>query len=191
MTPRRRLLDRANECEVVVLRPEPRHRTAFLDAVERSRDLHGSFVKPPSDADAFDAWLERSKDERQHASLVICSEVGALVGVINLNEIVRGAFQSAYLGYYAFVPGDGAGLMSAGMALVLEEAFRTLGLHRVEANLQPSNDASRGLVQTCGFRREGVSPRYLKIAGRWRDHERWALLREEWQTGTPATVSDD
>ena len=64
---------------------------------------------------------------------------------------------------------------------MLRTAFRTLRLHRVEANIQPGNRASIALVERAGFRREGYSRRYLKIAGRWRDHERWALLAEEWQ----------
>jgi ribosomal-protein-alanine N-acetyltransferase len=71
--------------------------------------------------------------------------------------------------------------MSAGLALVLRQAFRQLGLHRVEANIQPDNARSIALVRRLGFRREGFSPRYLKLGGRWRDHERWALLREEWR----------
>jgi ribosomal-protein-alanine N-acetyltransferase len=54
-----------------------------------------------------------------------------------------------------------------------------MSLHRVEANIQPNNAASIALVKRCGFRLEGFSPRYLKIAGEWRDHERWALLADE------------
>ena len=96
-------------------------------------------------------------------------------------EIVRGDFQGAYIGYYLFVPHTGKGYMLEGLRLVLERAFRELALHRVEANIQPGNVRSLRLVKRLGFRREGFSPRYLKIGGRWRDHERWALLVEEWR----------
>jgi ribosomal-protein-alanine N-acetyltransferase len=71
--------------------------------------------------------------------------------------------------------------MSEGVALVLQRAFWEQGLHRLEANIQPDNTQSIALVKRLGFRREGFSPRYLKLGGRWRDHERWALLREEWR----------
>ena len=102
-----------------------------------------------------------------------------MAGVVNLNEIVRGVFKSAYLGYYAFLPHAGSGCMKAGLGAVIRRAFGTLGLHRLEANIQPGNRASIGLVSGLGFRREGFSPRYLKIGGRWRDHERWAITRED------------
>lgn len=106
---------------------------------------------------------------------------GELAGVINASEIVRGAFQSAYLGYYAFAPHNGQGHMSRGLRAVLADLFRVQRLHRVEANIQPVNLASREVVRRLGFRLEGLSPRYLKIAGRWRDHERWALTVEDWR----------
>jgi len=104
-----------------------------------------------------------------------------LVGVINVSEIVHGAFRSAYLGYHAFVPHAGRGYMTEGLGLALRWAFGELRLHRVEANIQPGNRASRRLVRRLGFQREGFSRRYLKVAGRWRDHERWALLAEDWR----------
>lgn len=112
---------------------------------------------------------------------VVLRESGDLVGVINVSEIVRGPFRSAYLGYYAFVPHAGRGYMTEGLTLALRWAFRGLRLHRVEANIQPGNRASRALVRGLGFRREGFSRRYLKVAGRWRDHERWALVAEDWR----------
>ena len=98
---------------------------------------------------------------------------------MNISEIVRGAFRSGYLGYYAFTPYAKRGLMTEGVSLVIGDAFRRLGLHRLEANIQPANKVSIRLVRRLGFRREGSSPRYLKIRGRWRDHERWAVLADE------------
>ncbi len=103
------------------------------------------------------------------------------MGVVNVIEIVRGALQGAYLGYYLFHPFGGRGYMTDGLRLVIDRAFGELALHRLEANIQPDNKRSIRLVKRLGFRREGRSPRYLKVGGRWRDHERWALLREEWR----------
>jgi ribosomal-protein-alanine N-acetyltransferase len=101
--------------------------------------------------------------------------------VFNFSEIGRGVFESSYLGYYAFAPHAGQGYMSEGLNLVLALAFARLKLHRVEANVQPTNRPSVSLVRRAGFTREGFSRHYVKIAGRWRDHERWAMLAEDWR----------
>ena len=74
--------------------------------------------------------------------------------------------------------------MQAGLRLVLAHAFSKLRLHRLEANIQPRNTASVQLVRSCGFVREGYSRRYLKISGRWKDHERWAILAEDFNYAT-------
>lgn len=71
--------------------------------------------------------------------------------------------------------------MTEGLRLVITYAFEKLHLHRLEANIQPKNIKSIALVKRCGFRKEGYSPRYLKIGGRWRDHERWTILSEDWK----------
>jgi len=76
---------------------------------------------------------------------------------------------------------NGRGLMSEAVGLAVTYAFDEQGLHRLEANIQPGNLPSRALVQRLGFRQEGFSPRYLRIGGEWRDHERWAVLAEEWR----------
>ncbi len=106
---------------------------------------------------------------------------GDLIGVVNIDSMIRGAFQSGYLGYYGFVPHVGRGLMREGLSQVIGRAFRQLELHRLEANIQPENKGSIDLVRGLGFRLEGFSPKYLKVCGRWRDHERWAILAEEWK----------
>ena len=159
--------------------PSRRRRDEFLTAVERSRELHRHWVSPPRTAEAFELSLKRLATP-VHAGYWVRTDANELAGVIHINEIVHGSFRSGYLGYYAFVPHHGRGYMTAGLRAVLSRAFRGLRLHRLEANIQPGNDASRRLVQKLGFRYEGFSPRYLKIAGRWRDHERWALTSEEW-----------
>ena len=116
-------------------------------------------------------------DGRAHHGFVVETDDGELAGAIHLTNIVMGAFCSGYLGYYAFAGFEGRGLMTAGLNAVVRHAFTDLRLHRVEANIQPANSASIALVQRCGFQREGFSPKYLKIGGRWRDHERWARLK--------------
>jgi ribosomal-protein-alanine N-acetyltransferase len=115
-------------------------------------------------------------------SYLICTAEGELAGVVNVSEIVRGAFCSAYLGYYAFVPNDGCGYMRAGLAKAIGLLFGKYRLHRLEANIQPENARSIALVRGLGFTCEGYSSRYLKIGGRWRDHERWALRSELWRS---------
>ena len=80
--------------------------------------------------------------------------------------------------------------MSEALQLVLREAFETLGLHRVEANIQPGNRGSIALARRAGFKLEGFSPGYLKIAGEWRDHERWALRAETWACPSALTFRD-
>ncbi|MGE5686606.1 MAG: GNAT family N-acetyltransferase [Gemmatimonadota bacterium] len=120
-------------------------------------------------------------DDRAACRLIHRRADGALVGAINLTAIVRGMFQSGCLGCYIGASYAGRGYLTEVLQLMLRTAFRTLRLHRVEASIQPGNRASIALVERAGFRREGYSRRYLKIAGRWRDHERWALLAEEWR----------
>ncbi len=179
MTPKRVFLrsPTAEDCE------------PLLAAVQASVTLHDPWVTPPDSPEAFTTYLQRLAREDCDGRLVCWQQTGALVGVINLNNIIRGAFQNAFLGYYAFAPFAGQGLMQEGLELMLTYAFRELQLHRVEANIQPGNHASLALVQRCGFTKEGFSRRYLQINGEWRDHERWALLVEEWETRGRASRS--
>ncbi len=103
------------------------------------------------------------------------------MGAINLSEIVRGGFQSAYLGYYVGAAFARQGFMTEALQLMLKYSFNELKLHRLEANIQPANVASVALVKRSGFIREGFSRDYLKICGQWRDHERWAITADLWK----------
>jgi ribosomal-protein-alanine N-acetyltransferase len=112
----------------------------------------------------------------ENSGLLVCErESGRIVGVINITNIVLGVFRSGYLGFYVFAGFERQGLMHDGLGAAVRHSFDKLKLHRLEANIQPGNAASIALVKSCGFSKEGYSPRYLKIAGRWRDHERWAI----------------
>jgi ribosomal-protein-alanine N-acetyltransferase len=105
----------------------------------------------------------------------------SLIGVINLNEPVLGLFKSAYLSYYVDMAFSRNGYMTEGLALVLNYVFNEQMFHRLEANIQPENLASINLVKRLGFRYEGFSPKYLYINDIWCDHERWAILADEWK----------
>lgn len=148
---------------------------AFISAARASRKLHRPWVEPPCDAEAFERYLARFDGAAHHGFVVVAD--GELAGAIHLTNIIKGAFCSGYLGYYAFAGFEGRGLMTQGLNDVVKHAFKDLGLHRVEANIQPANAASIALAKRCGFQLEGYSPKYLKIGGRWRDHERWARLK--------------
>jgi [ribosomal protein S5]-alanine N-acetyltransferase len=156
-------------------------REEFVSLMRTSRAFHRPWATAPTDDERFAAYLADSRRPDFEAMLVCRSEDRAIVGFFNLSQIVRRSLQSAYLGYAAGKPFAGQGYMREAIELVLRHAFVNLRLHRIEANIQPGNTASIALARGAGFRREGFSPRYLKIGGRWRDHERWAILVEEWR----------
>ncbi|HXN05106.1 MAG TPA: GNAT family protein [Candidatus Acidoferrum sp.] len=168
--------------ERVYLRePTSRDQAEIVVRNAASRALHRGLVTPPTDAKTFADWMVRCRQPNVQCFLVCRIEDGAITGVFTLSQIVRQLFQSAYLGYHALQPYAGQGYMTEGLQLVLRYTFITMKLHRVEANIQPENAASIALVKRAGFRLEGLSPRYLKIAGRWRDHQRWAMIIDDWR----------
>jgi [ribosomal protein S5]-alanine N-acetyltransferase len=151
-----------------------------------SRALHQPWVAPPTSAEEFGRYLERCARADVCGLLACLADGGAIVGAITLSQIFYGPLQSAYMGYYVGAPYAGRGLMREAVALALGHAFGPLGLHRVEANIQPGNGASLALARRLGFVREGYSRRYLFIDGDWRDHERFAMLAEDWAALTAA-----
>jgi ribosomal-protein-alanine N-acetyltransferase len=165
----------------VLLRPPVESdRVEFIRSMAASEKLHEPWISEIATDDYFDRELTRVAHERYDANLVCLAEGGAIVGVFNISEIVRGAFQSAFLSYAAVSGYEGQGLMSEGLQLLLDRAFMSLELHRLEANIQPGNAPSIALVRRAGFVREGTSRRYLKLGGAWRDHEHWVILAEDW-----------
>lgn len=154
-------------------------------------DASWSFLQPwfptprsPSEGDAgarfrlMMSTVETATDQKHF----ICRKTdGAIVGMANLGQIFHGPFCNCFLGYWVGEAFTRKGYTSEGVSLVLERAFGELELHRVEANIIPDNEASVALARRVGFRKEGYSPRYLKIAGRWQDHVRFAMTSEDWE----------
>jgi ribosomal-protein-alanine N-acetyltransferase len=161
----------------ILLEPlRPGDQAEFLAAVAASKQLHRPWVSPPASSELFQAFAMRMQGPVNLGFMVRRASTRQLVGFISVTNIVRGVFQSAYLGYYAFAGHERQGLMSLALRQLIKKAFSELHLHRLEANIQPENLASIALVRISGFAREGYSERYLKIRGRWRDHERWAIV---------------
>ncbi|OLT27508.1 GNAT family N-acetyltransferase [Actinomadura sp. CNU-125] len=147
----------------------------FLELARASAELHHPWISLPSDVREFREYLARYVGADEECLLVCVRGSGDIAGVVNVNSVIRGRFQSASLAYAAFARTAGMGYMAEGVGLVVRHAFERLRLHRLEAQIQPGNHASLRLVRRVGFRREGYSPELLFIDGAWRDHERWAI----------------
>ncbi|HET8617281.1 MAG TPA: GNAT family N-acetyltransferase [Actinomycetales bacterium] len=146
----------------------------------------------PVDPDDILRHIDAQSDVHRTFLVVALDPEGehGVVGKINVTNVVRGRFQSGSLGYDAYDPYAGRGLFREGLALVVGVALTPgdrggMGLHRLEASVQPGNVTSAGVLRSLGFRHEGFTPRMLRLGGPdgredWRDHERYALTIEEW-----------
>jgi len=151
----------------------------LIQANIASREYHAPWIQPFTDMDGFENWFGQTLTG-PNISLVARHRISDdIVGVINLSQISWGFFRSAYLGYYGMIDFARQGLMTEALCLTSIYVFNEIGLHRLEANIQPTNSASIALARRAGFEKEGFSPCYLKIGGVWCDHERWALLADE------------
>lgn len=159
--------------QIYLRKPKLSDQLEIQSAYERSETLHHPWTYPPSNIQKY--------LEHEGRYFVCRSEDHAIVGTFSISNIIRGYFHSAYLGYEAFSPFHGQGYMRSGLKLLIDEAFKNLNLHRLEANIQPENIASIRLVAGAGFVKEGFSRQYLRVGGKeWKDHERWALLNDTW-----------
>jgi ribosomal-protein-alanine N-acetyltransferase len=177
--------------ERVVVHPATNADTAaYTEAVTRSARRLADFAIPDpnnlrdvvaAQSPSYRTFMIHARDpEGEHG----------LVGRVNVSNVVRGAFRSATIGYDAYDPYAGRGLFAEGLELVIDIAFSDepagMGLHRIEANIQPTNTRSAGLIRSLGFVHEGFSRDYLNLPGRndphraWRDHDRYAMLSSDW-----------
>jgi ribosomal-protein-alanine N-acetyltransferase len=161
-------------------RPDSSRERDYLDACHRSRALHRGLVAAGATSADYRDYLESAARPNQESFFVVTAAGGQLAGVVNVLDIAREATSMGRLAYFAFVPHAGSGLMCEGVASVIDVAFGELDLARLDADIQPGNRRSRALVEHLGFRRRGAPPLQLKIGSRWREHERWTLLRADW-----------
>ena len=115
---------------------------------------------------------------------------GAFAGEINLNNVVRGAFQSATIGYWIDKSRAGRSLMSEGVVVLAQYAFEEMRLHRLEVCIIPRNVNSRRVMEKLDIRTEGVAERFLEINGVWEDHIRYGITYEEWNERRAQIVND-
>lgn len=152
------------------------HASGFAAAARRSKSFHRSWVHPPTQPEKVAELASRRQGPADYRFLIHEHETADVAGYIAITNIVRGPFQSAYLGFYMFKGYERRGYMKWALGVVIRTAWKELKLHRLEANIQPDNVASIALVKSLRFDEEGYSPAYLKVGGRWCDHERWAIL---------------
>ena len=154
----------------------------MMQMFRESREFYKGLINPPLDRQSFQNYVERNETDANECFVICRKPDDKIVGAINLSQIFRKGFQNAYLGYSLGVKYTGEGYMTEAINLILRYAFNSLKLHRIEANIQPHNTASIEVVKRCGFSKEGFSPKYLKVSGKWRDHERWAIIKEDWKS---------
>ncbi|MDX6243851.1 MAG: [ribosomal protein S5]-alanine N-acetyltransferase [Frankiales bacterium] len=140
----------------------------------------GQRTTPPASLSVFAVTLSRLRADAEAGNTLPFAVVldGSLVGQVTLGNLGREPREPAYVGYWVDRAYAGRGIIPRALALVLEHAFATLDLPRVEANIQPDNDASRRVVEKLGFRLDTLRPGHLHVAGAWRDHLRYELSRE-------------
>ena len=160
---------------IVIRRLAVADREEFVRLARSSREFLRPWVYLSDTLEKFDRYL-RQLDETSSECILICARgSGRIVGMVSISDIIRGSQQRASIGYNAFTESARQGYIYEGLMLVLKFAFEDLGLHRIEADIQPENVASLELAKKIGFHLEGYSPGFSYINGAWRDHERWAI----------------
>lgn len=147
----------------------------FVSLVRSSEKFLHPWVVLPDTAAKFGDYLKRFDGVAAEALLICTCEYGNIVGAASISNILREPYQRGVLGYNSFASTARQGYMFEGLRLIIRFAFADLGLHRLEADIQPENNPSLKLAHRLGLRREGFSPEYIHIQGVWKDHERWAM----------------
>ncbi|GAA4455936.1 GNAT family N-acetyltransferase [Phytohabitans houttuyneae] len=158
---------------------------AITDLVKTNREFLAPW-EPARDEDYFTEETQRAIVETGLAAYErgtgvphLILDGGELVGRINLNDIVRGPFQSCHLGYWVAESANGRGVATAAVAAIVRVAFEEMGLHRIQAGTLVHNAGSQKVLARNGFVQFGTAPQYLSIAGRWQTHDLFQLIAPE------------
>lgn len=176
---------------LLITAPRPSDAESVAEFMTRNRSFFNAWF-PDRDDSFFTADWQRKKLESdlvlmlegsQHNSVIRLKDADPkqVIGQVNLNGIIRRAFHSGFLGYHLDESLNGQGLMAEALKALVEHWFGPMNLHRIEANIIPSNLRSKRMIAKVGFQKEGFSPSYLRIDGQWRDHEHWVLLNDHWK----------
>lgn len=158
-----RLIDSSDEAE-------------YLKNYNTNKHALKPWVQVPKTSEEFSEYVKEMRSEENKAFVAIDQNINKMVGIVELRDIFMHDFKNSYIIYFGFKEHLGKGSMTRAVSLVIRQAFSKLKLHRLEANIQPNNHASLELARRCGFQREGYSPKFIKKNGKWKDHERWAIL---------------
>lgn len=153
----------------------------YARLIKESAKVYHGLIPPFKGKGQFDDYLDRCRGEDFFGFLICRNADSVVVGNMNLFNLVRRSVQSAVIGYFVGAPHGRRGYATEALQLIVRFAFRKLRLHRIEASIQPHNQPSIALVKRAGFVCEGMSRRLVKIAGKWRDHQRWTIIAEEWR----------
>lgn len=166
-------------------------REEFVALVEKSSEHLYPWVWLPATCDAFDEYIQRFAESPAECILVCAADTEAIVGTVSLTNIVEAPYWRATVGYNSFVAAARRGYMIEAFPLVFKFAFEDLGLHRLEADIQPTNEASLTFAERVGFQYEGFSREFIYIGNEWTDHERWAAINSSWKPAGPGRGSLD
>jgi len=153
-------------------------REEFIALARRSLALHRKLIFIPTTAEEFDHYLARFDGVTAVGFLVRLNATQEPAGFVNINGIVREPRPHGSLGYGGFAATAGHGYVAEGVRLAVPYAFQELGLQWLEADVQPTNTASRKVLEQAGFKPVGAAPRPILIDGEWRTHERWVRVAE-------------
>ncbi len=154
---------------------------SFLEPFEPTRTE--DFFTGRGQLQEIEQGMRDAAADRAYPFGVFSLDGGTLIGALRLSSVVRGAWHNANLGYFIGREHNGRGAGTEAVGLALRYAFGNVALHRVQAAVMPENRASIRVLEKNSFRHEGHALRYLRIAGEWRDHEIFAITREEWAPG--------